>query len=332
MVKQVFPKSSVLFWVFLALIVAPVLVNGQLLPTLPNPAEYAYPNCVSGHSCGRACVFPWAPVGNGFVQHVEYLDNLPNDSTGKTAIVQSTASWYSVAPDQTVQYQSPVTVSYNGFPAEQYVMVNLGQCSHNGCKGMLDLLAPICSYNVADSRCKNAAPPLEMDLSIIGWVAVSDPNVMGQVTPPVLHTIAAGPDGTVIYDHYEPATWVDQGYNAWYAPVTVGAGKSCSFGVVSLVDDTKFQPTLMAELVNVDGTIIDTAALPVIMYSGFQNAAFSCDSVFPKMQNLPTTKGTNAKLIIFGGIANIAVTVYQVFGGGGMGGNVGSQAVFPYKK
>ncbi len=327
--QEVFPKSSVLFWVVLvALFMAPVFVNAQSLP--PSPVPYVYPNCVAGHACARMYTTVWAPVGNGFTEHMEFLDNLSNDATGKTPVVEWWATWFNVAPDQTVQYGAQVSGSYNNGQVHPLGLVDLSQCTFNNCKAKLDLLAPICDYNAVGKFC--ATPPAEMDLAIVGWVAVSDPNVMGQVTPPVLHTIASSPDGSVIYDHYEPATWVDQGYNAWYAPVTVGSGKSCSFGVVNLSDNTALQPILFAELLNVDGTVIDKASLPVMMYAQFQNVAFSCDDLFPKIKDLPSDKGTNAKLVVFGGIANIAITAYQIFGGGGMGGNVGSQAVFPYKK
>jgi hypothetical protein len=204
------------------------------------------------------------------------------------------------------------------------------------------MLSAACDYKDT-TRCnsdKEGPPPRAINLLIEGGGVTSGddaPQVVGNLTSPTLQIFAKASDGSLIYDHTEYATWTAQAATAWYAPVVVGDDKDCSIAISNLGSDTTINQMIpFAQLIDTaTGNVIDQAVLGVTLLPN-QNAAFGCSAIFPKMANLPRGKGTNARLIIDGGITPMAMTVYQILGiagpDGAMGGNVSSQAVFPYKK
>ncbi|MGD0578481.1 MAG: CotH kinase family protein [Bryobacteraceae bacterium] len=303
------------------------------LPQWPNPVNYTYLNCAAGHSCGRMFFFPWVPVGNGLTAHMEFLNNQSNDATGTTPTVQWGTTWYNLGPEGNMQWQAPVNTSVSGMPAAPSGTATLAQCAYNGCAGTLDLLAPVCAYGNASVMCPpGSVQPAEMDLAVAGWATASDPDGLAVLAPPTLHTMYSGGDGTLLWDYTTTATWLDQTYPNWYAPVVVGGGADCSFAVVNMEPTNQTGTTVTVTLSDTaTGKAIDQGTIPP-MFQQYQNAGFGCWAFFPKILQLPSAKGTNARLS-FRASGAIIPLVTQIFGGtgplgGGQNGSVSSQAVF----
>jgi hypothetical protein len=298
--------------VFLALIATPLAVNAQ---AFPNPLNYAYPACAEGHSCGREFVFPLVRVGNGFTAHFQFPDGQPDG-----VIVEWLVSWADVAPDGTVQLETAVSASYNGFPlSSQLVEVDLGQCSDSSCKATLDILAPLCPY--AGGQCPvGSPPPAEMDLVVVGWLKVSDAASAGKVLAPTVQVLYNGADGGTT-----SAVWLDPDPSVWSAPVVVGAGNGCKFGVVDLSPQSVSGPAPVATLVDaVSGNVMDQATLSGNL-SGTAPPTFDCGTLFSKLPSQPT----QARLEVYDGTGGIAVLVMQT--SAGVLGN-SSQPVVTYFK
>ena len=286
-IKWLSLKKVFLFWVFLTLIIAPKTVNAQGYLIL-NPADYTYPQWVQGDSSGRAFVFPWAPVAAGSItQHLVFLDNLPNDSTGTTTIVQWNIAWYNMYQSQVV-FESPLTVSLNGYPALAAGMVDVGQCSTNGCHGALDLLATVCDGGIG-STC--TVPPPKTGLVLIGFAATKDGSQVGKLAPPTIQMYDK--NGDPVGDPLK-AIWLDQVQQngAWVSTVTFGrTGNDCTLAVVNLSPTQTVRPIATATLTGEGLSFIGTTVLPLNLYDQFQMATFQCSQLFPQIAGMPATSG-----------------------------------------